>query len=128
MALDFLLGLFVYVDFASVYFRDVCNDSSQEETEDSDKKEKQEDKVPSSNIIFQVKVRTKSYKQISFCFIQIREFLSTKHLPFEELDPHDIRVGFSLREVPNIVSIFSFLLMFTMLFYFSSGNMRIVSV
>uniref|UniRef100_A0A1I7W9S4 SPRY domain-containing protein n=1 Tax=Heterorhabditis bacteriophora TaxID=37862 RepID=A0A1I7W9S4_HETBA len=31
------------------------------------------------------------------------EFLSTKHLPFEEMDPHDVRVGFSLRTAPNIL-------------------------
>ncbi|CAI4226257.1 unnamed protein product [Auanema sp. JU1783] len=35
--------------------------------------------------------------------VKIIEFLSTKHLPFEELDPHDIRVGFSLRDAANIL-------------------------
>lgn len=45
-------------------------------------------------------------KKIAFQ-IKIAEFLSTKHLPFEEMDPHDVRVGFSLRSAPNAVSFFS---------------------
>ena len=33
--------------------------------------------------------------------VSIAEFLSTKHVPFEELDPHDIRVGWSASTASN---------------------------
>lgn len=39
------------------------------------------------------------------CF-QITDLLSTRHLPFDELDPNDVRVGFSLRSAPLVVSSF----------------------
>uniref|UniRef100_A0AC34PXU2 Transposase n=1 Tax=Panagrolaimus sp. JU765 TaxID=591449 RepID=A0AC34PXU2_9BILA len=33
--------------------------------------------------------------------VSIKEFLSTKHLPFDEIDPHDIRVGWSASTSSN---------------------------
>ncbi|KAJ1358949.1 hypothetical protein KIN20_017534 [Parelaphostrongylus tenuis] len=35
--------------------------------------------------------------------IKIIELLPTKHLPFDELDPNDVRVGFSLRSAPLVL-------------------------
>lgn len=57
------------------------------------KKEDQDENAPTKKIVFQIK---------------ILEFMSTKHLPFEELDPHDVRVGFSLGSTSLIVSLFQF--------------------
>ncbi|MFH4976968.1 hypothetical protein AB6A40_003677 [Gnathostoma spinigerum] len=34
---------------------------------------------------------------------KILEFLSVKHVPFEELDAHDIRIGFSMLNTPSIL-------------------------
>ena len=70
--------------------RDVRNQTNNDEKMETDEEhQEKENKETSKKIVFQIK---------------IVEFLPTKHLPFEELDPHDVRVGFSLRSAPNIVS------------------------
>uniref|UniRef100_A0A0K0DKC3 SPRY domain-containing protein n=1 Tax=Angiostrongylus cantonensis TaxID=6313 RepID=A0A0K0DKC3_ANGCA len=38
-----------------------------------------------------------------FLNFQIIELLPTKHLPFDELDPNDVRVGFSFRSAPLVL-------------------------
>lgn len=35
--------------------------------------------------------------------VKITDLLSTRHLPFDELDPNDVRVGFSLRSAPLVL-------------------------
>uniref|UniRef100_A0AC35FLP8 Uncharacterized protein n=1 Tax=Panagrolaimus sp. PS1159 TaxID=55785 RepID=A0AC35FLP8_9BILA len=35
--------------------------------------------------------------------IKISEFLPLKHVPFEEIDPHDIRVGWSIQSATNVL-------------------------
>uniref|UniRef100_A0A914QIC1 Uncharacterized protein n=1 Tax=Panagrolaimus davidi TaxID=227884 RepID=A0A914QIC1_9BILA len=35
--------------------------------------------------------------------IKISEFLPLKHVPFEEIDPHDIRVGWSVQSATNVL-------------------------
>ncbi|EYB85460.1 hypothetical protein Y032_0297g1722 [Ancylostoma ceylanicum] len=43
-----------------------------------------------------------SLKSIVFQ-VKITDLLPTRHLPFDELDPNDIRVGFSLRSAPLVL-------------------------
>ena len=45
-------------------------------------------------------------RQLLLLILQITEFLPIKHIPFEELDPHDIRMGWSLGNSGNIVGFF----------------------
>ncbi|WKY03673.1 hypothetical protein Q1695_004990 [Nippostrongylus brasiliensis] len=35
--------------------------------------------------------------------VKITDLLTTRHLPFDELDPNDVRVGFSLRSAPLVL-------------------------
>lgn len=48
---------------------------------------------------------SRSYKSIiNNVSLQITEYQGVRHIPFNEQEPHDVRIGFSLRASPNIVS------------------------
>ncbi|CAJ0604124.1 unnamed protein product [Cylicocyclus nassatus] len=63
-----------------------------------------------------------SVKSIVFQ-VKILDLLPTRHLPFDELDPNDIRVGFSLRSAPLVLGEYPGTYCFTSLGKKASNNL-----